>query len=109
MSLEFEWDAGKADANARKHTSDEIMKKAPKPVADADDLRAEYAFDQRRARPNRFASRTSDSAVVVVLEPDVAKVFTNAESVNRLLRSVISAIPSPRPQSATRKPRRKAG
>ena len=87
------------------------MKRArkPEPPAAGDELQAEYAFDYRKARPNRFASRVSDSVVAVVLEPDVAKVFTSAESVNRLLRSVISAIPSANPEAASRKPRRKAG
>jgi hypothetical protein len=86
------------------------MKKARKPAAVTDDLRAEYAFEYGKARPNRFASRMSDSVVAVVLEPDVAKVFSNADSVNRLLRSVISAIPAVRePVPAARKSRRKAG
>jgi hypothetical protein len=56
-------------------------------------MRAEYNFDYSKARPNRFASRMRDRAVAVVLDPDVAKVFNSSESVNRLLRSVISAVP----------------
>jgi hypothetical protein len=35
----------------------------------------------------------AENAVAVVLEPDVAKVFDSSDSVNRLLRSVISALP----------------
>jgi hypothetical protein len=86
------------------------MKKARKPESPvADELQAEYAFDYRKARPNRFASRMPDSVVAVVLEPDVAKVFNNADSVNELLRSVISAIPSVSAPGRLRKPRRKAG
>ncbi len=57
------------------------------------DLRAEYRFDYRRAKPNRFASQFKPGSVVVVLDPDVASVFRTSESVNGLLRSVISAIP----------------
>jgi hypothetical protein len=34
--------------------------------------------------------------VAVVLDPDVASVFQSSESVNTLLRSVISALPEPR-------------
>jgi hypothetical protein len=56
-------------------------------------MRAEYEFDYKRARSNRFASRMTKDAVAVVLEPDVAQVFGTSESVNRLLRSVIAAIP----------------
>ena len=64
------------------------------------DLRAEYHLDYARSRPNRFASRISGTAVAVVLEPDVAAVFDTSESVNRLLRSVISALPAGAPRSA---------
>jgi hypothetical protein len=48
------------------------------------------------------------NTVAVVLEPDVAQVFDSSESVNRFLRSVISAVPQRRKQAAARKPRRKA-
>jgi hypothetical protein len=70
-------------------------------------LRVEYDFDYRKSRPNRFASRMSDNTVAVVLEPDVAQVFDSSESVNQLLRSVISALP--RRQRRVRASRRKAG
>ncbi len=68
-------------------------------------LRAEYTFDYSQSRPNRFASRMTENAVAVVLEPDVAQVFDSSDSVNRLLRSVISALPqrARRPRSARRK------
>lgn len=56
-------------------------------------LEAEYTFDYSASRPNRFASRIAENAVAVVLEPDVAQVFDSSASVNRLLRSVISALP----------------
>jgi hypothetical protein len=45
------------------------------------------------------------NAVAVVLEPDVAQVFDSAKSVNRLLRSVIEAVPTRR----VRGTRRRAG
>jgi hypothetical protein len=35
----------------------------------------------------------TQNRVAVVLDPDVASVFNNAESVNRFLRSVIRAMP----------------
>lgn len=58
-----------------------------------DDIRAEYRFDYRKARSNRFAAQMKGSTVAVVLDPDVAAVFQTSESVNSLLRSVISALP----------------
>jgi hypothetical protein len=72
----------------------------------ARDLRSEYTFDYARGRKNRFASSFSPQSVAVVLEPDVAQVFGTSRSVNRLLRSVIKAVPIAEP--ASRK-RRKAG
>jgi len=71
-------------------------------------MRSEYRFDYTRARPNRFAQQLQGKVVTVVLEPDVAKVFDSSESVNRLLRSVISAVPKRKNRVATSKPRRKA-
>lgn len=69
------------------------------------ELRAEYTFDYDTSRPNRFASRMSENAVAVVLEPDVAEVFGSSDSVNQLLRSVISALPARarRPRGVRRK------
>ena len=66
---------------------------ALEPTEASDDLRAEYDLDYAQSRQNRFASRM-DRTVAVVLEPDVAAVFDNSESVNRVLRSVISARPA---------------
>lgn len=59
----------------------------------SDNLRAEYALDYSQSRTNRFADRMSGEVVAVVLDPDVAAVFDTSESVNRLLRSVIDAMP----------------
>ena len=57
------------------------------------DMRPEYRFDYRRARPNRFAGHVPANAVAVVLDPDVTTVFDSSDSVNSLLRSVIKAMP----------------
>ena len=57
------------------------------------DIRTEYQFDYRKARPNRFAALMKGSTVAVVLDPDVASVFQTSEAVNSLLRSVILALP----------------
>ena len=51
-----------------------------------DDLREEYDFSggQRGKYAKRFAQGTN----VVVLDPDVARVFGDSESVNRALRAL---------------------
>ncbi len=64
-------------------------------------LRPEYRFDYSKARPNRFAGRGASKAVVVLLDPDVAKVFKNAESVNSVLRAIVAAVPR-RQKSSTK-------
>ena len=58
------------------------------------EMRAEYRLEYSEAKPNRFATRMAQDSVVVVLDPDVASVFKSSESVNDLLRSVISALPA---------------
>jgi len=58
------------------------------------DMKAEYRFDYKKAKPNRFADRMKDSPLVAVIDPDVAKVFTTAEAVNKALRALISAMPT---------------
>ena len=68
--------------------------------------RSEYEFDYAAGRNNRFASKLGPQTVAVVLEPDVAHVFSSSRSVNQLLRSVIKAVP--RGEAASRG-RRKAG
>lgn len=60
--------------------------------AASNDMRSEYDFDYRKARRNRFATRMDKSRLVVVLDPDIAKVFTTPESVNSILRALIKAM-----------------
>jgi hypothetical protein len=74
-----------------------------------DDLRPECQFDYQPAKPTRFASAMGQGTVAVVLDPDVASVFHTSESVNNLLRSVISAVPTPRPSPGPTARRKKAG
>ena len=59
-----------------------------------DQLRDEYRFDYSKAKPNRFASRVDQSCVVVALDPDVSKVFTTPDAVNKVLRALIEAMPT---------------
>ena len=72
-------------------------------------MRAEYAFDYSRAKPNRFAARMGGDVVTVVLDPDVASVFGSSTKMNALLRSVISALPDKKSTVRVRTHRRKAG
>jgi hypothetical protein len=58
----------------------------------ADELREHYDFDYSKAKPNRFAQRFSEESIAVVLDPDVAAVFTTSETVNQALRVLITAL-----------------
>lgn len=64
-----------------------------KPKNSHDDMLPEYRFDYNKARPNRFAARLAVGSREVILDPDVAKVFTTTESVNTVLRALITAMP----------------
>jgi len=70
------------------------MKKTPttKPRK-VQEMAPEYRFDYKKAKPNRFATRMKDEPLIVMIEPDIAKVFTSAEQVNKALRALISAMP----------------
>ena len=59
----------------------------------SDDMRPEYEFDYRKARPNRFAQRVYQDHRVVILDPDISKVFPTSESVNTVLRALITTMP----------------
>lgn len=67
---------------------------APEPdQSTANDMLPEYQFDYSKARPNRFAGQVDKSQVVVVLDPDISEVFTTSESVNAVLRALITTMP----------------
>ncbi|MCX7110827.1 MAG: hypothetical protein NTX45_12000 [Proteobacteria bacterium] len=55
------------------------------------DMSPEYDFDYSKSKPNRFAE--SKSGLTVLLDSDVAAVFTNSEAVNKALRAILSALP----------------
>ena len=57
------------------------------------DMRSNYKLDYSQSRPNRFAGHASSNGLFVMLDPDVSKVFKTPESVNNVLRAVISAMP----------------
>lgn len=59
-----------------------------------DELLPEYQFDYKKAKPNRFAvGHKTPKLTVVVLDDDVAQVFTTPESVNKVLRALIESMP----------------
>jgi hypothetical protein len=72
------------------------MKKTQEPKTNkiSDEIAEEYHFDYRDARPNRFAKTMEISPLVVVLDKDVAEVFTTPEAVNKALRALIDAMPA---------------
>jgi Trm5-related predicted tRNA methylase len=72
------------------------MKKANRKSATTE-MRAEYDFS--KGIRSKYAHRYSQGSNVVVLEPDVAKVFTDSKAVNRSLRALAGIV----------KPRRKRG
>jgi hypothetical protein len=54
------------------------------------DMQAEYDFS--RGARGKYARRYAEGTNVVVLDPDVAKLFPNAEAVNSSLRSLAETI-----------------
>ena len=71
----------------------------------SDDLRPEYRFDYSKAVRGKYYKRIlEEGANVVILEPDVAKVFPDSASVNNALRVVLKA-----GQAAQRLTRRSTG
>jgi hypothetical protein len=58
-----------------------------------DEMLPEYRFDYRKARPNRFAGKTPPGQRQVLLDADVATVFTTPEAVNAVLRALIATLP----------------
>jgi len=65
------------------------MKKAPEQKKESE-MRAEYDFS--RGVRGKYSRRYAQGANVIVLEPDVAKVFPNAASVNDSLRALAGII-----------------
>lgn len=67
---------------------------ATKPKQDrSNGLKPEYRFDYAKAQPNRFARGMRGVSLAVVLDPDVARVFQDAESVNTVLRALLTTMP----------------
>ena len=73
---------------------------------ESDDMRSQYSFDYRKGRPNRFAGRIDKEHLVVTLDPDISEVFTTPESVNAVLRALITTMPPTRPKATRKSPSR---
>ena len=58
----------------------------------SDDMRAEYEFDYSKARPNPYAKEYKTGSRVIVLDPDVAKIFTSPDTVNSILRALMASM-----------------
>ncbi len=55
-----------------------------------DELRPEYNFDYSKAVRGKYHNRLiEEGSNVVVLDPDIAEVFHDSASVNKVLRSVL--------------------
>ena len=58
-----------------------------------DEIPEELEFDYSKARSNRFAERYKEAnPLVVLLDPDIAEVFTTPEAVNKALRALIATM-----------------
>ena len=57
---------------------------------DSDDLRPEYDFSKlKRAVRGKYFKRATAGTTLVLLEPDVAEAFPDAEAVNQALRALM--------------------
>jgi hypothetical protein len=57
-------------------------------------MRSEYDF--RGGVRGKYVTRYREGTNVVLLEPDVAKVFPDAKAVNRALRALLDVVPARR-------------
>jgi hypothetical protein len=62
----------------------------------SDDLRPEYEFDYRKAKPNRFAAKLKKGGRLVVLDPAIAAVFQDSKEVNAVLKALLKTMPKPK-------------
>ena len=77
------------------------MKKKPARVRE---MRAEYQIDYGMAERGRYYRRLlKPGSAVVIVAPDVAKAFPDAESVNRALRLVLKAAEAGQPRKGGRR------
>jgi len=70
----------------------------------SDELRPEYEFDYRHAKPNRFAAGLKKGGRLVVLDPEVAAAFQGSQDVNAVLRALLQTMPGRRDGRAGESP-----
>lgn len=79
------------------------MKKV-EPETEADDMRPEYDFSKLKGRVRgKYVERYREGTNLVLLQPDVAEAFPNADSVNEALRFLIRVTKENRPDPPQRK------
>ncbi len=66
----------------------------------SDEMRPEYEFDYRQAKPNRFAAGLQKGGRLVVLDPEVAAAFQGSQEVNAVLRALLATMPARRQKEA---------
>jgi hypothetical protein len=71
------------------------MKKADRTTED-DDMRAEYDFTG--AERGRLARRYGSGVTLLVLDPEVTRVFGDADTAGRVLKALATALRPPRPR-----------
>ena len=69
---------------------------------DPDEILPEYDFS--RSRANKYAPRYKKGALVVTLDPEVAKVFPSARDVNQTLRLLARIIRTGRNRRSSKTP-----
>jgi hypothetical protein len=70
------------------------MSKTPSDTPPEDELLPECRFNYRKAKPNRFAAHDeTKKRMLVLLDDDVAQIFTTPEAVNKVLRALIESMP----------------
>jgi hypothetical protein len=62
-------------------------------------MRPEYNF--RSGVRGKYVTRYREGTNVVVLDPDIAEAFPNAETVNRALRALLTVLPTRRARRTT--------
>jgi hypothetical protein len=70
------------------------MRKRTRQASGRESMRSEYDF--RGGVRRKYAARYRQGTNIILLEPDVAKVFPNARAVNRALRALLDVVPAKR-------------
>jgi hypothetical protein len=71
---------------------------------DEDAMLDDYSFlDWSKAERGKYAKRYAEGTNVVLIEPDLADVFPNADSANRALHALADIIRASAPKAKTRK------